>query len=63
MKNLDIATILLNLMLITYFIYFNVIYVLPKFQKKTENFEDEDTFKQERELDILEISVSISPIP
>ena len=38
MKTTDITTILLNLILITYFIYFNVMYILPLFKKKTEHF-------------------------
>ena len=49
MKKTDITTILLNIILLTYFIYFNVVYVFPIFQKKTERFEND-----EDDLDIIE---------
>ena len=41
MKLPNITTILINLLLISYFVYFNVVYILPLFNKKTtEHFLD-----------------------
>ena len=53
MKITDITNILLNLILLTYFIYFNVMYILPIFKKKSEHFCDSET-KLENDLEILE---------
>lgn len=52
MKKIDITTVLLNLILLAYFIYFNVVYIFPLFYKKTENFQDK--VDHTRELEILE---------
>ena len=53
MKITDITNILLNLILLTYFIYFNVTYILPIFKKKTEHFDHNET-NLENDLEILE---------
>ena len=56
MKKYNITNILLHLILLAYFIYFNVVYIFPLFIKKTENFENnnEDEVDHTKELENLE---------
>lgn len=54
MKKYNITNILLHLILLAYFIYFNVVYIFPLFIKKTENFDNNNEVDHKKELEDLE---------